>query len=317
MAAAARLAARARPASRPNPAVACLVVRDGIVLGRGWTQPGGRPHAEAQALAQLGPAGAIGATFYVTLEPCAHASARGPACADVLAEAAPARVVIGIVDPDPRTSGRGIARLEASGIPVTVLDDRDASDSLAGFVTRQTRQRPFVTLKLAVSADGFIARVPGQEQWITGEPARAHVHARRAKQDAILVGGGTWRADAPRLDIRLPGLESRSPQRLVLTRRTVPAGITALSSPQAIADLEGVQYLYVEGGAATATAFLDAGLVDRIELYRAPVEIGAGVRAPQGLRPETLEDPAGPWQKVEQCQLGSDTFAAYQRRIQG
>ncbi|MFZ9396645.1 MAG: bifunctional diaminohydroxyphosphoribosylaminopyrimidine deaminase/5-amino-6-(5-phosphoribosylamino)uracil reductase RibD [Erythrobacter sp.] len=314
MAAAARLAARARPASNPNPAVACLIAKDGILLARGWTQRGGRPHAEAHALAQLAPGAAQGATIYVTLEPCAHASPRGPACADVLAEAKPARVVIGTVDPDPRTSGKGIARLEAAGIAVTLLDDPDARASLAGFLARQTKNRPFVTLKLAMSADGFIARPPGEEQWITGEAARAHVHARRARQDAILVGGGTWRTDAPRLDVRLPGLEAHTPRRIVLTRGAAPAGTSAIATPQAIGELEGVQYLYVEGGAATAAAFLDAGLVDRIDLYRAPVVFGAGTRAPAGLMPGQLDDVSGPWHKVEQCQLGSDTFAAYQRR---
>lgn len=314
MAATARLAARARPLSRPNPAVACMVVRSGLVLARGWTQAGGRPHAEAHALAQLGPDGARGATIYVTLEPCAHASPRGPACADVLALAGPARVVVGIVDPDPRTSGKGIERLEEAGIAVTVLDDPAARDSLAGFITLQTSHRPYVTLKLALSVDGFIARQPGEGQWITGEIARAHVHARRARQDAILVGGGTWKSDAPRLDVRLPGLEPRSPQRLVLTRGAAPSGTRAIASPQAITELEGVQYLYVEGGAATAEAFLQAGLVDRIELYRAPVAIGAGVKAPNELAPGILDDPTGAWRRIEQCQLGSDTFAAYQRR---
>lgn len=315
MAATAHLAARARPASRPNPAVGYLILREGVVLARGWTQPGGRPHAEAHALAQLPPGGAEGATIYVTLEPCAHRSERGPACADILAEAGPARVVIGLEDPDPRTSGRGIARLDAAGITVSVLDDPLARDSLAGFLTLAGQHRPFVTLKLAMSADGFIARAPGEDQWITGEIARAHVHAQRARQDAILVGGGTWRADQPRLDVRLPGLEHRSPDRYVLTRGTAPEGARALASPEEICGLEGIQYLYVEGGAATAAAFLDAGLVDRLDLYTAPIILGTGTKAPLSLAPASLASQRG-WRLVEQCQLGSDTFAAYSRVIE-
>lgn len=313
MAAAAQIAARARPLSHPNPAVGCVILQGGIVLARGWTQAGGRPHAEAHALAQLPFGGARGATIYVTLEPCAHRSARGPACADVLAKAAPARVVIGVQDPDPRTCGKGIARLQAAGIAVTVLDDAAARASLAGFLTRETRHRPYVTLKLAMSADGFIARAPGQDQWITGAAARAHVHAQRARQDAILVGGGTWRHDAPRLDVRLEGIEDRSPTRYVLTRGEAPTGATAIAAPQDIAQLTEVQYLYVEGGAATAQAFLDAGLVDELHIYTAPVTIGGGVKAPVALWPAALADPACGWRMTEQRQLGSDRFTAYQR----
>ena len=312
MAATARLAERARPLSSPNPAVACLIVKDGILLSRGWTQAGGRPHAEAEALASLGEVGAQGSTVYVTLEPCAHRSERGPACADILAAAAPARVVVGIIDPDPRTAGQGIARLEAAGIEVVVLDCGRARRSLAGFLASQTLRRPHVTLKLAMSQDGFIARPSGQEQWITGESARAHVHAQRARQDAILVGKGTWVVDQPRLDVRLPGIESRSPQKYVLTTDAALNGARALPSPAAISELSGIQYLYVEGGASTAQAFLDEGLVDELHIYTAPIVIGEGLSAPAMLQPDKLAN-SGDWQLVQKCQLGSDTFAAYQR----
>ncbi|HSM52830.1 MAG TPA: bifunctional diaminohydroxyphosphoribosylaminopyrimidine deaminase/5-amino-6-(5-phosphoribosylamino)uracil reductase RibD [Erythrobacter sp.] len=313
MGAAARLGARARPLSRPNPAVGCVIIRDGIVIARGWTQPGGRPHAEAHALAQLAPGGAAGATVYVTLEPCAHRSERGPACADVLAEALPARVVIGIGDPDPRTSGKGITRLADAGIEVTVLDDAEARESLAGFLVREEHGRPHVTLKLAMSLDGCIARKDGESRWITSEIARGHVHARRAMHDAILVGGGTWRADAPRLDVRLPGLEERSPERIVMTRGPAPDGVRAIASPKEIHELEGVQYLYVEGGSQAASAFIEADLVDRIEIYRAPILIGDGLRALDDIGLDRLDHAHGRWRMVEQRQLGSDHFAAYQR----
>jgi diaminohydroxyphosphoribosylaminopyrimidine deaminase/5-amino-6-(5-phosphoribosylamino)uracil reductase len=196
MDAAATLGARGRPLSRPNPAVGAIVVSDGRVIGRGFTHNGGRPHAEAGALAMadmVAGAGAFGATLYVTLEPCAHASARGPACADLVAAARPARVVIGCIDPDPRTAGAGISRLRQAGIAVDVLDHPGARASLAGYLLRTAEARPHVTLKLATSLDGRIALASGESRWITGDAARAHVHACRARADAIVVGGGTLR----------------------------------------------------------------------------------------------------------------------------
>ena len=313
MAAAARLAARARPLSRPNPGVAALVVHGGRVIGRGWTQAGGRPHAEAVALAGLSPELLAGATLYVTLEPCAHVSGRGPACTDLILADRPARVIIGQRDPDPRTAGQGMARLAAEGIAVTLLEDPASAASLAGFLTRQRLGRPWVTLKLATSLDGCIALADGTSQWITGAAARAHVHARRARADAILVGGGTWRADALRLGVRLPGLENRSPQRVVLTRGPAPEGTTALPAPSAIAGLEGVLHLYVEGGAKTAAAFLSHDLVDELHLYTAPILIGEGLRALGPLRLARLDEAHGRWQISERRQLGSDSFAAYLR----
>lgn len=314
MAAAARLAQRARPLSRPNPGVAALVVHDGKVIARGWTAAGGRPHAEAVALAGLAPEVLAEATLYVTLEPCAHASPRGPACADLIVAARPARVVVGQHDPDPRTAGAGIARLEAAGIATRLLDDPASATSLAGFLTRQRLGRPWVTLKLAMSLDGCIALADGTSRWITGEAARAHVHAQRARHDAILVGGGTWRADAPRLDVRLAGLEDRSPQRVVLTRSTVLEGVTALPAPEAITGLDGVLHLYVEGGAETAAAFLAADLVDELHLYTAPILIGGdGRRSLGALGLTSLADAHDRWRMNERRQLGSDTFTAYLR----
>lgn len=312
LAAAARLAARGKPLSRPNPAVGCVIVKDGRVVGRGWTRAGGRPHAEAVALEQAG-AVARGADLYVTLEPCAHESPRGPACIDLIAAARPARVVVGVEDPDPRTTGQGIARLRAAGIDAQMAPSAEADESLAGYLVQRRSGRPHVTLKLAMSLDGCIALADGTSRWITGPEARAHVHARRAKADAILVGGGTWRTDAPMLDVRLPGLEARSPDRWVLTRGAAPKGTRALAAPDQIAAMEGVQYLYVEGGAQTAAAFLAADLVDRLEVYTAPIVIGDGLRAIGSLGLTDLATTHGRWSLVEEARLGSDRFAAYRR----
>lgn len=310
--AAARLAARGRPLSRPNPAVGCIIVKEGRVLGRGWTAAGGRPHAEAAALGQAG-AQARGADVFVTLEPCAHRSARGPACTDLLVAARPARVIAGVADPDPRTAGQGLARLRDAGIDARLLPSPAAEESLAGYLTRRRLDRPHVTLKLAMSLDGCIGLADGTSRWITSPQARAHVHARRARADAILVGGGTWRQDAPALDVRLPGIEARSPARWVLTRGAPPAGTQAIAAPADIGRVDGATYLYVEGGAQTAAAFLRADLVDRLEIYTAPIVIGDGLRA---LGPLDLGDLAaahGRWALAEEAQLGSDRFAAYRR----
>ncbi|MEE4452838.1 bifunctional diaminohydroxyphosphoribosylaminopyrimidine deaminase/5-amino-6-(5-phosphoribosylamino)uracil reductase RibD [Novosphingobium resinovorum] len=310
LAAAAALAARARPLSRPNPGVGAILVKDGRVIARGWTRPGGRPHAEAVALAEAGEA-ARGATLYVTLEPCAHTSARGPACADLVSAAGLDRVVVGCLDPDPRTAGAGIARIRAAGIATEHLPSPACAASLSGYLTRQRLGRPEVTLKLALSLDGCIALASGESQWITGPEARAHTHAMRARADAILVGGGTLRADSPRLDVRLPGLEARSPQRWVLTRGAVPSGWRALPEPAAIAGMEGVLHLFVEGGAQTATAFLAAGLVDRLLIYRAPVLLGGRPALGDfGLSP--LAAAHGRWRMTERRQLGSDTLEVYE-----
>lgn len=316
LAAAARLSARGRPLSRPNPAVGCLIVADGAVVGRGWTQAGGRPHAEAMALAQAGDA-ARGAAVYVTLEPCAHRSERGPACADLLVGARPARVIVGEADPDPRTAGQGLAALSASGIAAELLPCPAATDSLAGYLTRMRLGRPQVTLKLALSLDGCIALANGSSRWITGAEARAHVHARRAQCDAILVGGGTWRADAPALDVRLPGLAERSPERWVLTRGVASTGVSAITDPSEIAAMAGVQYLYVEGGAETAAAFLAADLVDRLEIYTAPIVIGGGLPGVGVLGLADLGAAHGRWELADERRLGSDRFAAYRRTAQG
>ena len=299
--------------SRPNPGVAAILVRDNKVVGQGWTQVGGRPHAEAEALTLAG-AKAEGATAYVTLEPCAHKSERGPSCAQSLIEAGVARVVIGVTDPDPRTAGDGAAMLREAGIVVENADHAPSRASLAGYLARQNHSRPHVTLKLALSLDGKIALADGTSQWITGEEARAHTHAERAKADAILVGGGTWRADKPSLDVRLPGLEDRSPKKVLLSRGVPPDGVKVINDPTDIAKLDDVLHLFVEGGAGAAASFLTADLVDRLLIYRAPILLGGDAHPAIGdLGLTDLAASHGQWQLAEQCQLGSDRCEAYDR----
>ncbi len=202
----------------PNPAVGCLLVRDEHVVGRGWTQPGGRPHAETEALGRAGPA-ARGATAYVTLEPCAHQGATPP-CADALIAAGVARCVVGVEDPDPRVQGRGLERLRTAGIDVVVgREAAAAADVNAGFFRRIREGRPHVTLKSASSLDGRIAVASGDSRWITGERARAVAHGLRSCHDAVLIGSETALADDPELTCRLPGLGDASPLRIVLDGR--------------------------------------------------------------------------------------------------
>lgn len=201
----------------PNPAVGCLLVRDGRLIARARTAGGGRPHAEAAALAAAGPA-ARGATAYVTLEPCAHHGVTPP-CADALVAAGIARAVVAIPDPDPRTAGAGLARLRAAGIAVTSgVRAAEAARDHAPFLTRILHGRPRVTLKLAASLDGRIATAAGESRWITGPEARRHVHAARLRADAVMVGAGTARADDPDLTARDVGSVPQ-PLRIVLSRR--------------------------------------------------------------------------------------------------
>lgn len=217
MAHALRLAARGLGNVWPNPAVGCVLVKDGLVVGRGWTQPGGRPHAERRALDQAGQA-ARGATAYVTLEPCAH-HGKTPPCAEALIAAGVARVVTALTDPDPRVAGRGHTMLRAAGIPVTEgILTAEARRLNAGFLKRVEAGLPFVTLKLATTLDGRIATKTGQSRWITGAAARRHVHLLRLTHDAVMVGAGTATADDPDLRVREMGA-ARQPVRIVLDSR--------------------------------------------------------------------------------------------------
>ena len=304
----------------PNPAVGCVLLRDRRVVGRGWTPPGGRPHAAARGVA------VDGATAYVTLEPCAH-HGRTPPCADALVAAGVARVVVALRDPDPRTDGGGLARLRAAGIAVTegVLEEAAARDH-AGFLSRVQQGRPRLTLKLATSFDGRIATGSGESRWITGPEARRLVHAERARHDAVLVGGGTARADDPSLTVRDLGRIAQ-PVRIVASRRLdLPQGARLLRSasdapvwmlhgPDAaddrIAVLEaaglrclaaplgqdrhldpegmlqalgraGLTSVFCEGGGALAASLLQAGLVDQLIGFTAGVALGAEGRPSLG-----------------------------------
>ncbi|KJV88635.1 riboflavin biosynthesis protein RibD [Anaplasma phagocytophilum str. CRT53-1] len=248
----------------PNPAVGCVVIRDGVVVGRGWTVAGGRPHAEIVALQNAGNR-AIGATVYVTLEPCCHDGVTGP-CTSALINAGVSRVVIGVQDPDYRVSGKGISSLEAAGIEVKYGVLQQQAEALnAGFFYSKVLHRPLITAKLATTLDGKISFDEGCDRWITNDLTRKWVHKQRAMYDAILVGSNTVVADDPMLDCRLPGLEKHSPIRVVVDRSgkllahhkivctagTIPTYIVTDNDPQCV--FENVKYIKVDGG----TEFLE------------------------------------------------------------
>ena len=318
-----RLGRRALGTTAENPNVGCVIVKDGRLLGVGWTQPGGRPHAETEALGMAGNK-ARGATAYVTLEPCAHHGKTGP-CAEALVSAGIARVVTAIEDPDPRVSGGGHAILARAGVAFeSGLGADEARRDMAGFLTRITKKRPQVILKMAFSADGKIAAGAGQRTAISGEEARAYVHMLRAQSNAILVGMGTVRADDPELTCRLPGLRNRSPQPFVMSRHGNLPPISHLakrgaevlrgSVQQVLEDLalRGINRLMVEGGARVARSFLEAGLVDEFHLIRSAVTLGPdGVDGLAGL---DLDQALQPFQPIRQEKLGSDLLTVYEAR---
>lgn len=336
-----------------NPSVGAVVVRpesgSGTVVGRGVTAPGGRPHAELQALAEAG-AAARGATVYATLEPCSHIG-RAPPCADAIVASGAARVVIACLDPDPRVAGRGVAILEKAGIAVTTgCLEAEARRAMAGFLSLKSRGRPFVTLKLAVSADGFVGRNGAGQLAITGPQAREAVQHQRLQHEAVMVGVATVVEDDPLLTVRLPGLEHRSPQRVVVdpfarmpvSSRMLHDGrgtVTVLSTEKAprrsvealraagarvqplisdyrgrIAPAEilrslgvlGIKSVYLEGGAETARRFLDAGLVDRLILFRGAAMLGDGVASPVVAAPEGFAH-------VAQERFGDDLMTDFER----
>lgn len=330
-----------------NPSVGCVIVKGDAVVGSAVTAIGGRPHAEAQALAVAGEA-ARGATAYVTLEPCSHYG-RTPPCANALVEAGVARVVVAMMDPDPRVSGKGLAVLRDAGIEVvTGVLQEQSCEALRAYLTRQMKARPYVTLKLAVSTDGMIGKAGKGQIAITGPLSREEVHRMRAEADAILVGIGTAIADDPQLDVRLAGLEHRSPARIVLDRhlrlpldskmvRTAhqypviavgdrfseraaslfKAGVEVLDVPDLAALVKslagrGFSSLLVEGGATVAKAFLDAGLVDRIVLFEGPVSIGEG-----GIEtPISHNNMPQDYRPVRRMNFGADQCCEFERKFE-
>lgn len=317
MARALELARRGLWTTDPNPRVGCVIADDERVVAEGWHELAGGPHAEAMALAAAGTA-ARGATAYVTLEPCSH-HGRTPPCADALIAAGISRVVYAMRDPNPRVDGGGAGRIAAAGIPAEggVLE-HEARELNAGFISRMTRGRPWVTVKLAASLDGSTALPGGESRWITGEAAREDVQRLRARSSAVMTGSGTVLADDPRLDVRLPGA-TRQPLRVVLdSKLRTPPGARILAPPGSaliicteedpargarlreagaeiatVASAKGgvdlgaalsflgsreVNELLVECGAGLAGAMLAAGLVDELLLYLAPVLLGRGAR---------------------------------------
>jgi diaminohydroxyphosphoribosylaminopyrimidine deaminase/5-amino-6-(5-phosphoribosylamino)uracil reductase len=338
----------------PNPAVGAVVVRDGAIVGRGWTQPGGRPHAETEALRHAGQA-ARGATIYVTLEPCSH-HGRTPPCADAIIAAGVWRVVSALADPNPEVAGRGHARLRAAGIAVAVGEGAaQARRDHAGHIRRMREGRPHVTLKLAVSADGKAGLAGRRPVAITGEAARNAVHLMRARNDAILVGIGTVLSDDPALTCRLPGMAGRSPVRIVLdTELRLPLGSrlaqTAEQTPvwlfagasadgsreEALRSLgvevlrqagngldlpgvlralagRGITRLMVEGGPTVAAAFLDAGLVDTVTLFRSDAVVGlGGIDAIEGHTLDVLTQSAR-LRRTGGEMIGTDRFEIFER----
>jgi len=340
------LAARGLGNVAPNPAVGCVLVSEnGQIVGRGWTARGGRPHAETIALGQAGEA-ARGATAYVTLEPCAH-HGQTPPCANALIAAGVVRIVVAVGDPDPRVNGRGIEMLRAAKIAVTTgVCESEAAEINKGFFLRVRENRPLVTLKIAQSRDGKTIAPPGESRWITGEAARRYGHLLRAKNDAILVGVNTVLADDPELTCRLPGLEDRSPLRVVLdthlrlpvqsklaqTARRVPVLVfTAAEGGEALRGLgveieriesdgrpkleivlralaaRGITRLLVEGGATIHSAFLEAGLADRLAVFTAPNDLGGKGR---GVIP-ALAATAFRYARTGSRALGADVLETY------
>ncbi len=348
MAACLRFSRRHRGLTGTNPAVGTLLVKDGVVVGKGVTAKGGRPHAEPLALENAGEK-ARGATAYVSLEPCAHHGATPP-CAEALIKAGVARVVTAWTDPDKRVDGKGHAMLRDAGIEVGagILADLAATD-LSGYLNRKQNNRPQVILKLAVSSDGKLGK-QGEEVSITGQIAKTYVHRMRAEYDAILVGRGTVESDDPELTCRLPGLEYRSPHRYILdtnstlksasnlaqsARKTPVSVITSkatlpvelnnlgvqhfaaeqhegvLALPEILEDMatSGTSSLMVEGGAKTAASFFDAGLVDEIALFTGVTKVGEG-----GITsPVSLDNMPNGFILVRSLELGDDRLDIFRK----
>lgn len=351
------LARRGLGAVWPNPAVGCVLVRPdlaGRVVGRGWTQAGGRPHAETEALRRAGPL-AKGATAYVTLEPCSHVGETG-SCADALVDAGISRVVAAMEDPDPRVSGRGVQRLCNAGVAAEFGPlAAEAAALNAGFVRRVAEGRPEVTIKIASTADGRIATRAGTSRWITGAEARRYGHLLRARHDAVLTGMGTIEADDPMLTCRIAGLESRSPVRVILdpagrldagsalaaSADDVPvwrfraatqsggegrSGIRDMESPAgpdgrividgALSRLgeAGITRLLVEAGPRVTTSFIDAGFFDAVAWFRAPDVLGGDGKPAVAGMNVNELAHSVKMERIETIPLGRDILEIYRRR---
>ena len=309
------LAERGRGRTRPNPVVGAVVVLGGEIVGEGWHERAGGPHAEVVALEAAGKR-ARGATLYVTLEPCAH-HGRTPPCVDAVVESGIARVVVGAVDPNPQTDGCGIERLRAAGVEVELSApelERRARRQNEGFRTWVAKGRPFVAYKAAVTADGRVAAAGGDARWVSGESSRRLVHELRAVADAVAVGMGTVRAENPRLTAR--GVDApRQPRRLAFGRGPLPEGseleLCAGPLEEELARLarEEVQTLLLEGGPTLAGAFLRAGLVDKLLLFVAP-KLAGGDDAPPvfaGPAAASIAD-AIPLSSLEATTVGEDVL---------
>jgi diaminohydroxyphosphoribosylaminopyrimidine deaminase/5-amino-6-(5-phosphoribosylamino)uracil reductase len=338
------LAARGLCSTDPNPRVGCVIARDGEMLAEGWHQRAGEAHAEPQALAQAGE-GARGATAYVTLEPCSH-QGRTASCADALVEAGLSRVVGAIADPNPMVNGQGFERLKAAGIQVdTGLAREQAEELNAGFFKRMRERRPWIRVKLALSLDGKTALQDGSSQWITGEASRLDVQEWRARSSAVMTGIGTLLADDPSLNVRLDQ-HPRQPMRVIvdshwrtppgarslaLPGRVLIAGCDDFDIPPALRETQAellslprtgervdlrallaalaeraVNELQVEAGATLAGALVDAGLVDELLIYQAPMLLGGGSREAFAFGPLSAMDQRIELQKIESLALGSD-----------
>lgn len=306
------LAAAVRTRTAPNPWVGCVVVAGNDVF-EGATEPPGGPHAEVVALAAAGPR-AAGATLYTTLEPCTHQGLTPP-CTNAIVAAGIARVVIGVLDPDARVSGRGVAELRRAGLDVVVgVAAEEATELLAPYLKHRRTGRPWVVLKLAATLDGRIAAPDGSSRWITGAEARADAHRLRAASDAVLVGAGTVRADDPELTVRTEPAPDHQPLRVVLGK--APAGARVLPAVEMTGELtavldelgaRGVIQVLVEGGARVAHAFHHDGVVDRYVVYLAPALFGGDDATPMFAGPgaSTME---GIWRGrlVSVVRLGDD-----------
>ena len=312
----------------PNPAVGAAIVKNEQIIGQGFTARGGRPHAETEAITQVGE-NAKGASLYVTLEPCAH-HGQTPPCAEAIIKAGITKVISACRDPNPLVSGKGIALLKQAGIEVVEgVGEREAQEINRGFFSIIEKKRPFISLKIATSLDGKMATATGQSKWITGEKARSFSHLLRSQYDAIATGIGTILADDPQLTCRLPGLENKSPVRVVFDRNgrlpknsqlaktakdvpvwIIPSPLLGEELAPAINHLteKGITRLLVEAGPTLSTAFLQSGLVDRIYWFRAPIVIGNDGLAAAGNGFSAELAKLARWQSVERIFLQPDTL---------